>query len=130
MLLYKGVFWVIENNIVSEKKLCDELGNLIPDESERCPGKVWSNNHKKIWSELPRKVTQGKAYNYFPRGRVEIRKRKAIIFLNPCICYERMIHKIKAEFGLDKNEILGDILVKADGSSHYKCCRCEVEEDG
>lgn len=120
-MLYKGVFWVIENEIVSEKMPCDELGNVILDESERCPGEVWSNNHKKIWSELPRTVTQGKAYNYFPRGRVEIRKRKAFIFLNPCICYDRMIHKIKIEFGLYKNETLGDILVKVDGSRHYRC---------
>ncbi len=126
-ILYKGVFWVIENKIVSEKKPCDELGNLIPDENERSQEEVWSNNHKKIWSELPRMVTRGKAYNYFPRGRVEIRKKKAIIFLNPCICHDRIIPKIKAEFGLNKNESLYDILVKADGSRHYKCY-CEENE--
>lgn len=79
-VLYKGVFWVIEDKIVSEKKPCDEVGNLIPDESERWPGKVWSNNCKKIWSKLPRGVTQGKTYNYFPLGRVEIRREKQLFF--------------------------------------------------
>lgn len=82
---------MIKDMIVSEKKPCDELGNLIPDESERCPGEVWSNNHKKIWSELPRRVTQGKAYNYFPRGRVEIRKGKAIIAITNAVAEEIML---------------------------------------
>lgn len=62
-------------------------------------------------------------------GRVEIRKKRAIIFLNPCLCHEEMLQKIKTEFRLDKNEALRDILVKADGSSHYKC-DYEEEADG
>lgn len=66
---------MIENRIVSEKRLCDEFGNLIPDENEESQKgefqeEAWSNNHKKIWSKLPRKVTQGKSFHYFPRGRV------------------------------------------------------------
>lgn len=122
---------MIDNQVVSEKKLCDEFGNLIPDEKEGVQEggvqeEAWSNNHKKIWSKLPHKVTQGKNFHYFPRGRVEIRRNRAIIFLNPCICYEEMIHKIKAEFHLDHNEAIRDISVKADGSRHY---RCDCEED-
>lgn len=78
--LYKGVFWVIGDRVVSEKKLCDEFGNLV-------------------------------------------------IFLNPCICYEKMIQKIKAEFRLDNNESIRDISVKADGSRHYRC-DCEEDVDG
>lgn len=128
-IIYKGVFWVIDGRVVSEKRLCDEFGNLIPDESEWLQEDAWSNNHKKIWSKLPRAVTQGKSYHYFPRGRVEIRKKRAIIFLNPCLCHEEMLQKIKTEFRLDKNEALRDILVKADGSSHYKC-DYEEEADG
>ena len=115
-----------ENRIVSEKRLCDEFGNLIPDENEESQKgefqeEAWSNNHKKIWSKLPRKVTQGKSFHYFPRGRVEIRRQRALIFLNPCLCYEGTLRKIKAEFRLDHNEAIRDILVKADGSRHYQC---------
>lgn len=122
---------MIDNQVVSEKKLCDEFGNLIPDEKEGVQAggvqeKAWSNNHKKIWSKLPRKVTRGKSFHYFPRGRVEIRRKRAIIFLNPSLCYEEMLQKIKAEFRLDNNETIRDILVKADGSRHY---RCDCEED-
>ncbi len=50
---------MIGNRIVSEKRLCDEFGNLIPDENEESQKggfqeEAWSNNHKKIWSKLPR----------------------------------------------------------------------------
>lgn len=112
---------MIDDRIVSEKVICDEFGNMILDSASGFQSDVWSNNHKKIWSKLPRAVTQGKPYNYFPRGRVEIRNKRAFIFLNPCICYDEMIQKIKMEFDLDKNRDLQDISVKADGSSHYKC---------
>ena len=125
---------MIGNRIVSEKRLCDEFGNLIPDENEESQKgefqeEAWSNNHKKIWSKLPRKVTQGKSFHYFPRGRVEIRRQRALIFLNPCLCYEGTLRKIKAEFRLDHNEAIRDILVKADGSRHYQC-DCEEDMDG
>lgn len=120
-VIWKGVFWVIDGKVVSKKVRCDEFGDMIIDEDREYPAEIWSNNHKKIWFTLPRTVTQGKAYNYFPRGRVEIRNKKAIIFLNPCLCYEEMIRKIKMEFRLEKNKDLRDILVKADGSKHYRC---------
>lgn len=118
---WKGVFWVIGGKVVSEKVSCDKFGTMVNDEDTGCLSETWSNNHKKIWSTLPRTITQGKAYNYYPRGRVEIRNKKAIIFLNPCLCYKEMIRKIKMEFGLEKNKDLQDILVKADGSRHYRC---------
>lgn len=120
-MIWKGVFWIIDGRVVSERVSCDEFGNMMADDESECLTEIWSNNHKKIWSGLPRTVTQGKAYNYFPRGRVEIRNKKAIIFLNPCLCYEEMIQKIKAEFDLESNNALQDILLKADGSNHYRC---------
>lgn len=52
-----------------------------------------------------------------------------LIFLNPCLCYEGTLRKIKAEFRLDHNEAIRDILVKADGSRHYQC-DCEEDMDG
>lgn len=119
--LYKGVFWVIDHQIVSEKVVCDECGNMILEETRGFQTETWSNNHKKIWSKWPRVITQGKPYNYFPRGRIEIRNKKAVIFLNPAICSEEIIQMIKTEFELEVNEILQEIQVKADGSWHYKC---------
>ncbi len=117
----KGVFWVVDERIISEKVACDEYGNMILQKDNGFQADIWSNNHKKIWSKWPRSITLGKPYNYFPRGRVEIRNRKAIIFLNPSICSKELTEKIRMEFSLEINEVLREIQVKADGSRHYKC---------
>jgi hypothetical protein len=74
-------------------------------------------NHKRAWATLPRKTTNGMPYNYYPRGRVEVKLNKAVIYLNPNICTESVIADIKLEFGL--TDIV--VEVRIDGSKHYKC---------
>lgn len=69
------------------------------------------------------------AFIIFRAAEWEIRRQRALIFLNPCLCYEGTLRKIKAEFRLDHNEAIRDILVKADGSRHYQC-DCEEDMDG
>lgn len=122
-ILFKGVFWVIDGQIISKKVACDEYGDMVFQEgnSKDFQAEAWINNHKKIWSKWPRSITLGKPYNYYPRGRVEIRNKKAIIFLNPSICTKELTEMIKKEFCLKANNILQEIQVKADGSWHYKC---------
>ena len=39
-------------------------------------------------------------YNYFPRGRVELRHGKAVIYLNPTICTPEMYARIRQAFSL------------------------------
>lgn len=62
-------------------------------------------------------VTHGKEYNYYPRGRVEIKGGKAVIYLNPTLNSEEMLAELTRLFGLDE---LDFVRVKNDGSRHYR----------
>ena len=79
-------------------------------------------NHRFEWARLDRKVTEGQPFNYYPRGRVEIKNGKATVYLNPVINKECIISKVIDEFALMAEELTG-ITIKSDGSDHYhfKC---------
>ena len=64
--------------------------------------------------------TKNKPYNYFPRGRVQIKNGKAIIFANPLICAKPIMDVIIESFGLKKENGLTKIKIKADNSKHYQ----------
>lgn len=68
-----------------------------------------------------RLFTQGKQYNYFPRGRVEIQNSKATIYLNPVINNEEVQKFLIDEFHLTKSNGINKIIFHSDGSEHYKC---------
>ncbi len=97
MGLYKGIFWYIKNNICEDrlfviKSECDSCGNFL-DKSLILTSKCGINfNHKIEWSKLSKTITQGKPFDYYPRGRVEIiNKRKkitAVVFFHPSLCAE------------------------------------------
>ena len=74
-------------------------------------------NHRLTWEGLPKNVTHGKEYNYYPRGRVEIKGGKAVIYLNPALNSEEMLTELTRLFGLDE---LDFVRVKNDGSRHYR----------
>ena len=95
--MVKGIFWLIHENLLTFK--------------------ADTYNHQRVWAGLPRKTTGGLPYNYYPRGRVEVKRDKAVIYLNPNICTDSVIAAIKREFDLTG----ATVEVKADGSSHYKC---------
>ena len=99
---------------------CDPNGKSIELDQENVAKSGDTYNHKKYWESLDKPLTNGKPYNYYPRGRVEIRNNKAIIYLNPNIAEDDIIAWIKKEFGLDQIH-LNKIEVKVDGSEHYKC---------
>ena len=71
----------------------------------------------RAWARLPKDVTQGKAFDYYPRGRVELRQGRAYLFLSPLLCREEVVLQVKDAFGLDQLPVL----LKADGSRHYRC---------
>ncbi len=54
------------------------------------------NNHRRLWKTLPHSLTGGMSYSYFPRGRVELRHGKAVVYLYPSLCtpgiYARICH--------------------------------------
>lgn len=125
--LYKGVFWIIDpNNIENNKNYCftipsDQYGNIDSTDLELNAKTGTTYNHEKLWKSLPRLFTQGKQYNYFPRGRVEIQNSKATIYLNPTINNEEVQKFLIDEFHLTKSNGINKIVFHSDGSEHYKC---------
>lgn len=76
--------------------------------------------HKKTWAMLTEKRRELRRYawNYFPRGRVEIRHGKAVIFMNPGILScENFQEKLVKRFHLEGMKVR----VLADCSAHYHC---------
>ena len=73
--MFKGIFWLKSDELISVKVLCNENGNeLEPCTFSSKSGKNF--NHKIEWDRLPRSVTCGSKYDYYPRGRMEIGKGK------------------------------------------------------
>ena len=103
----KGVFWLIDGNILA-----------VPYNENFSYGLSRSGDtyvHKEIWEYVRPKGCK-EAYNYYPRGRVEInRKGKAIIYLNPQID-EKYLDIIRTKIHLGDNR-----RVIYDYSRHYKC---------
>lgn len=99
--MLKGPFWVAEEEILS-----------YPVEISTQP----TPSHRDVW-KYASGVHRRKPWDYFPRGRIEIRNQKVIIFANPdCLLYENFESKIRSKFKL------GDaiIILKADNSKHYQ----------
>lgn len=126
--LYKGVFWIkdmesIDESSVSVKALCDINGNFI-DLSSINPDILSKNetnfNHQKVWHALDKNITGNKPYNYYPRGRVEIKNGKAVIYANVSIATEQLKNRVISEFNLTKENGIVTVTLKADGSEHYK----------
>ena len=79
-------------------------------------------NHKKVWDSLPKRITAGKSFDYFPRGRVEINLGTAIIFHSPYIPQDELKKWLIEKFNLTSLNGIRKIRLVADNSVHYKCC--------
>ena len=119
----KGIFWCKDHNtdspeLIVVSALCDRNGNAAV-------GTIFSSksggnfNHKAEWERLGKSVTGEHPYNYFPRGRVEIRNGKVSIFLNPDLHKEPVLGMVFEVFGLKTDEQLL-VRVISDGSQHYQ----------
>ncbi len=123
--LYRGIFWVKDRegfDCVVIKAACNMDGDFIvmPDfELLARSGKEF--NHQAAWSTLTKRETENKPYNYYPRGRVEIRKGKAIIFANGNIADDKLRQWAAKEFNLTEENGIQQVAVKADMSRHYLC---------
>ena len=124
----KGIFWCDSFGrdsphliVVSVK--CDADGKS--DRPIDFSSKSGQNfNHKAEWQKLSRSVTRGQPFKYYPRGRVEIKNRKATIYLNPDLNNTVVLNKIIEDFELKNQQGLKSIAVKSDGSSHYHYYLC------
>ena len=115
-----GIFWFVQKDEEIEKFQILYLD--IPQDAE-----IQGNSrngltftHKNTWSDLSiscEKSIKNKQWDYFPRGRVEIRNNKATVYLNPNINTPEYQKDIIDAFNLHR------INTKfiSDGSTHYKC---------
>ncbi len=126
--LYKGIFWIVDmDNIERNGNYCfkipcnqDGISSNI-DFSFGVAKSGDTYNHQATWGKLPRALTNGKPYNYYPRGRVEIRNGVARIFLNGNINNDDIIDFLKREFNLTAHNGIKRVLPIEDNSSHYLC---------
>lgn len=125
-----GIFWCANFDtecpeLITVSAACDKNGDS--KEPVRFSSKSGNNfNHRPEWERLDRSITVGRPFNYYPRGRVEIKNGKATVFLNPVINKECVVRRIMDAFELMTGE-LNCINIKSDGSSHYRFT-CESAE--
>lgn len=131
--LSSGIFWIFADdpNLTNYEFIifnipCDPDGTPNNTHSIELNSKKGNSyNHKLIWNNVVKNDNSYKPYNkkdfdYYPRGRVEISRNKATIFLNPNINKPEIIDRIKTEFGLTDHNIC-EVRIVVDGSEHYRC---------
>ena len=104
MTAKRGLFWYVGGEL-----LCFPVSGAEVD--------TVGNNHRRFWKTLPHSLTGGMSYNYFPRGRVELRYGKALVYLHPTLCTPGIYARIRHAFSLPDEMQLS---LKADGSRHYR----------
>ena len=128
-MIYKGVFWIkdicdIENSAICIKENCSLDGTFIDTHNinENMLSKSGDNfNHQKVWNLLSRDITENKPYNYYPRGRVEIKNNNAIVYVYNNVINENFQNWITDTFKLYESNGIKNVVIKCDGSKHYKC---------
>lgn len=123
--LYRGIFWIKDINSFTSvviKAECNSNGFFIvvPD-FELLAKSGTEFNHQAAWSTLPKRETGNKPYNYYPRGRVEIRNGKAVIYANGNIADDKLLKWAINEFNLIKENGIEKVEIKVDMSNHYLC---------
>ncbi len=112
----KGIFWCDSfgrdsPHLIVVSVHCDADGES--DQPIDYSSKSGQNfNHKAEWQKLSRSVTGGQPFNYYPRGRVEIKYGNAIIYLNPDLNNATFLNKIMEDFELKEQKDLKSISVK------------------
>ncbi len=107
-----GIFWALgesESDLTESNLFCVTEPYAANDTDEK---PVF--NHKRFWQTLDKKITRGKPFDYFPRGRGEIRNGKATIWLNVNI-----LHLADKTIEIYSLSSLTEVRVKVDGSKHY-----------
>lgn len=116
----EGVFWFVKD--IEDDDYHIIFLTISADKSNFCGNSKngLTYTHKLTWEQLTvteSKYIRKKAWNYFPRGRVDIKNGKASVYLNPIINERRYKDVIVDAFHL---EAIPHRFV-SDGSYHYKC---------
>ena len=116
--MYKGIFWLITDRLGEKQLICVKVScdaNGTPLETVTFSSKSGENfNHQAEWSKLSPKLTLRKPFNYYPRGRVEVRNGKITVFCHPEFTQSLYRKWIIREFAIPDNSRF-----VADGSAHY-----------
>lgn len=115
--MYKGIFWLIDNVIYPIKAECNENGETISPDIQFSSKSGSNFNHKVEWESLGSAATHNKPYNYYPRGRVEIKHGRITIFITPSLFTDSILDQIIFEF--DLKSYRPQTKVVCDGSRHY-----------
>lgn len=127
--LYRGIFWIkdldnLYNNDLYFQIPCDSNGNIDSDfeiSTTMSSTNTTNYNHQRVWNTLDKKYTDNKAYNYYPRGRIEIHNGIATIYASPYIDSNNIIEWTIDKFNLTEHNGIKKVRFIADGSEHYKC---------
>ena len=118
---HKGIFWLtmglsIDSDGIRRDRASLKLIYMYTDSAPVSHIDAWESL---VAHEVPQ-IKKHK-WNYFPRGRGELRKNKCLIFAHPSIIAEENSRAlIIAAFGLDNIE-KDKLRFIADGSAHYDC---------
>ena len=124
--LQKGIFWLRDMENFTDCVILtipiNANGEVLEDPELPLNSKNKDNyNHKLTWEQLEKKDTNNKPFNYYPRGRVEVKNGKATIYASPYICGERLLKWCVEMFALKEYNGINDVICRADHSEHYKC---------
>jgi hypothetical protein len=115
---YDGGFDFSDCEIIPFAMSCDSSGQV----DERCAWMMAYNNHKAAWNTIlsdRNPALKQVAWDYYPRGRVEIDDGKVIVYYHPGLRkMNRFENQIIDIFGLD-DPAVKSVSFKADGSAHY-----------
>ncbi len=120
----KGMFWCVDADapqpeLITVSVSCSADGDTDP--SAVFTAKSGMNfNHRAEWEKLDKRVRRGVAYNFYPRGRVEVRNGRTTVFLNPDIDREPVLRAVCEAFELLDEDAPEEIAVKSNGSRHYR----------
>ena len=127
--LYRGIFWIPDVNNVEQSQLyfqipCNSNGDIDTDfeiSTQMSSKNTQNYNHKNLWSTLPKKYTNNKPFNYYPRGRVEISRGIVTVYHSPHIPQDELKQWLIDKFNLTTHNGIKKIKMIADGSEHYSC---------
>jgi len=106
-----------EKRLITVKVKCDRNGVALEDADYS--SKSGENfNHKAEWAKFSKSITKGQPFNYYPRGRVEIKNGKVKVFMSPVLCRFDVFGLIMETFELNNDDVT--IREVADNSEHYK----------
>lgn len=124
-IYFKGPFWIVADSLVDIRRNNFKIiGLKEPCYYDGTPtSKEFSrkdDTHKKVWEKLFANKYLGKAYNFYPRGRVGIYEANGVayIFLNSQMNNPFVINAIIREYRLEKLNIEVELNDLSQGN-HY-----------